>query len=330
MSGPAGPVPEAPRAPRVSVAVSTYRRAGSLARLVRALEKQTLPYEDFEVVIADDGSADGTGAALEELRRSSPLQLTVLHSDVNRGAAAGRNRAWRAGRAPVVAFTDDDCSPQPEWLEAGLDAMAGASVVVGRTVPPPEQEPLTDGPFARVLRVSEPKFFETANIFYRRADLERVDGFDETFLKSGEDTDLAMRLVPSSTVAFASDALVYHDVRPSDFLAAVRECRKWVDLPRVVKLHPEVRRTLLHRRVFWKDTHPPALLALVGIVLAATRRAPLALVLTAPWVRLRVLKAPLTFGPRRRWLVLPPGLALDLVEVGVMVQGSVRHHTLVL
>ena len=115
-----------------------------------------------------------------------------------------------------------------------------------------------------------------------------------------------------------------------NFVAAVRESFRWVDLPLVVARHPQIRRTLLHRRLFWKPSHPPALLALAGILLAVARRRPLALLLVVPWVRLRVTTLPLTPAPRRRWLVLPPGLALDLVEVAVMVQGSVRHRTLVL
>jgi hypothetical protein len=97
-----------------------------------------------------------------------------------------------------------------------------------------------------------------------------------------------------------------------------------------VRLHPQIRRTLLHRRVFWKKTHPPALLALGGLAIAGVRRRPLALLLVAPWVHLRVRKAPLCPGPRRRWLVLAPGFVLDLLEVVVMLRGSVKHRTIVL
>src|SRR4051812_15985420 len=158
--------------PRVTVAVSTYQRAASVRRLVEALECQSLDPTQFEVVIADDGSTDDTPAVLQQLALTSPLDITILRSDRNCGQAAGRNRAWRAARAPVVAFTDDDCQPQPKWLEAGLEAMAHSKIVVGRTAPPPEQIPMTAGPFARTLRVEEARFFQTCNVFYRKADLE--------------------------------------------------------------------------------------------------------------------------------------------------------------
>jgi GT2 family glycosyltransferase len=316
--------------PKVTVAVSTYQRAGSVLRLVKALEGQTLDRDAFEVVIADDGSTDETPAVLDELVRTSPLHITVLRSDRNRGQAVGRNRAWAAARAPVVAFTDDDCQPQPKWLEAGLEAMSHAKIVVGRTAPPPDQQHLTAGPFARTLRVEDARFFQTANVFYWKSDLEAVGGFDETFVLSGEDTELALRVSPAGAGAvFVPDALVYHDVRPSDFGAAARELFRWVDLPHVIALHPD-RRDLLHRRYFWRAAHPPVLLAMAGMAGALLRRNPALLLLVLPWIRHRVQVAPLSWGPRRRWIVLPAAFVLDFLEVAVMVRGSIRHRALVL
>jgi GT2 family glycosyltransferase len=317
--------------PAVSVAVSTYRRASSLPELIAALEAQTLPRDRFEVVIVDDGSPDETATVLDRLQRTSPLTIRTIHTGTNQGAAAGRNRAWREARAPIVAFTDDDCRPQPTWLQSGLEAMGESKVVVGRTQPPPEQEVLTAQPFSRVLRVEEARFFETANVFYRRADLEAVGGFDESFRTSCEDTDLALRIVPDGQgVSFVPGALVYHDVRPSDFVAAFRETTRWVDVPHVIGRHPDRRAQLLHRRYFWRRSHPTVLLALAGLLLAGMRRSPWALALVGPWVHHRVRVEPLTYGPRRRWMVLPAAFVLDVFEVVVMVQGSVRHRALVL
>ena len=297
---------------------------------MHALEAQTLDPGEFEVIITDDGSTDDTASVLADLQHRSPLAITVLHAEHNSGAAAGRNLAWRTSRSPLIAFTDDDCRPQPKWLEAGLAAMQQARVVVGETAPPPDQYEKASAPFARALWVKEPRFFETCNVFYRRSDLEASGGFEERF-RAGEDTDLALRVIPDGDgVAFVAEALVYHEVRRGDFVDAMRETLRWVDLPLVVGRHPQVRSTLLHRRLFWKRTHPPALLALAGLALAAGLRRPWPLLLVAPWVRLRVTTEPLTPGRKRRWLVLPQGLALDLTEVAVMVRGSVRHRTVLL
>lgn len=319
-------------APRVAVAVSTYQRAHMLPRLVAALEKQTLDVDEFEVVIADNGATDGTAGVLAELVAKSSLNITTVTADVNRGPAAGRNLAWRQAQAPIVAFTDDDCVPTPQWLEHGLQLMEcdDHRVVVGRTAPPPEDERLSHRPFSRTVRVEDARFFPTCNTWFRRVDLEAAEGFDEQFDEpAGEDTDLGLRVTEAGAVAtFGPDVLVHHPVRPSDFWAAVHETLRWTGIPRVIALHPH-RRDLLHHRVFWKESHPYALLAAFGLPLARGHGVT-ALALAAPYAWYRTRRAPLCPGPRRRWATLPGAFAIDLLEVVVMARGSLRARTLVL
>jgi N-acetylglucosaminyl-diphospho-decaprenol L-rhamnosyltransferase len=124
-------------APRVAVVVSTRDRAERLPRLIAALQAQTLAKSEFEVVMVDDGSVDGTPEVLERARRQGGLRLTTLRTS-GLGPAAGRNLGWRSTDCAVVAFTDDDCQPGSGWLQAGLAALGPAGkVVVGRTCPPP-------------------------------------------------------------------------------------------------------------------------------------------------------------------------------------------------
>lgn len=315
-------------APAVSVVIATYQRAALLPRLVRALEAQTFA-EPFEVIFVDDGSTDRTRDVLTDLTRRSRLPITVLGDGVNRRQAAARNIGWRAAKAPVVAFTDDDCVPTPDWLARGVAALGSdARVVVGKTIPDPEQEPIR-GPFSRTISVLSETFFETCNVFYRREDLERAGGFDEAFSShGGEDTDLGWRITKNGADAvFEPEALVHHDIKPSDLRAAAREAFRWTGIPRVVRLHPEGRSYLVGG-VFWKPSHPYALAALAGVLLAPRSRAALALAVPWLWYRLRV--QPLHPGPRRRVLALPGALLVDLAEVGAMVRGSIRHRTFVL
>lgn len=314
----------------MTVAISTYQRAHLLPGLLTALEAQSLPNDAFSVVIADNGATDGTAEVLARLVETTPLDVTVVRAERNRGPAVGRNLAWRAATAPVIAFTDDDCLPTPAWLEAGLRAMGEDHVVcVGRTSPHPDEAHLAAGPFSRTVRVDDARHFQTCNVFYRRADLEGVDGFDEAFDEpAGEDTDLGLRVVErGATPVFVSDAEVFHGVRASSFRATVRETLRWTGIPRVIRLHPH-RRDLLHWRLFWKSSHPLVILAALGLMLAVRR--PAALLLIGPWLHHRTRTAPLTEGPRRRWLVLPGALVIDALEVGVMVRGSVRARALVL
>jgi glycosyltransferase involved in cell wall biosynthesis len=319
------------RVPDVTVAVSTYQRSRLLPRLVRALEEQDLPAERFEVVIVDDGSTDDTFAVLQELASTSPLDVRVVRRDRNEGQAHGRNDAWRAARSPVIAFTDDDCIPTSRWLAAGLDAMReGAEIVVGRTEPAPDQLHL-NGPFARTMVTTDEHYYATCNIFYRRDDLEAVNGFDAGFgATAGEDTDLAYRVRRLGRCAtFAEDALVHHDVRPSSFRAAVRDTRRWEGIVRMVRRNPsEARREHLWRPYFWKDSHPPAILATIGLAFAPVF--PLALVLTLPYLRFRLRVRPRTWSRTKRFVVLPGSYIVDVLEVWVMIKGSLRYRTLVL
>jgi GT2 family glycosyltransferase len=315
----------------VSVAVSTYRRLDQIERLLHALAEQSLPAAEFEVVVYDDGSADGTVDAIRALASHLPYSLRVHEGAVNRGPACGRNVAWRVATAPVIAFTDDDCVPQPDWLREGLAYFDDPQVVstVGRVEPAPDQ--YADlGPFSRTLSVHDARFFATANCFYRRAALETADGFDERFRRAaGEDTDLGLRVLAlGGRAAYAEEAVVHHDIRPSELRAAASEAwRKWIDLALVVRKHPEIRSTLLYRRVFWKPSHAFLLLAIAGAVGAAFW--PWAGAAVLPYLYFRVRRAPLA-GGIRRVTTLPGALILDLLEVGTMVRSTLRYRTLIL
>src|SRR5438093_9901845 len=103
--------------PIVSVVVPTRQRAPLLSRLVAALEVQA-DVGAFEVIVVDDASADGTGTALERLASAASIPVRAVRLAARRGPAGARNVGWRLARAPLVAFTDDDCVPQPGWLAA--------------------------------------------------------------------------------------------------------------------------------------------------------------------------------------------------------------------
>jgi N-acetylglucosaminyl-diphospho-decaprenol L-rhamnosyltransferase len=315
---------------RVAVVVSTRDRCARLPRLVAALERQTLTPSCFEVVIVDDGSRDDTPAVLERLSRESPLRITALRTE-GVGPAAGRNLGWRRTDCPVVAFPDDDCVPDPGWLEAGLAAFAdGGVVVIGRTRPPADQQRLSGQPFSLVLDTSSAQFFESCNAFYARADLLRVGGFDERFRRpSGEDTDLGLRVLTTGVEPlFAPEAIVDHDVRSRSALQAAREATRWEDLPLVIKGRPWARRRLAHRWLFWKPSHPAALLALGGLAVAVRWRP--GAVLALPWLRYRLTVEPVGTTSWARASNLPGALLVDGAEVLTMARGSLRHRTLLL
>src|SRR4051794_38960457 len=95
-------------APEVTVVIPTRDRAARLVAALEALRGQTLEPERFETLVVDDGSSDDTGEALAGLTGDGRLIVRVLTLPGD-GPAAARNAGWRAARAPLVAFTDDDC-----------------------------------------------------------------------------------------------------------------------------------------------------------------------------------------------------------------------------
>jgi glycosyltransferase involved in cell wall biosynthesis len=125
---------------QVSVVVPTCGRPALLARCLRALERQSLPREAYEVIVVEDRE--------------------------RKGPAAARNRGWRRAAAAIVAFTDDDTEPARDWLEQGLAAFQDPiDAVTGRIVMPIPEEP-TD--YERDARGLERAEFVTANCFLRR------------------------------------------------------------------------------------------------------------------------------------------------------------------
>lgn len=323
--------------PAISVVVATHRRAAMLPRLVAALAAQEVD-GGFEAVIVDDASPDATWDTLTALVASSPFPLVPVRMARNVGPAAARNAGWRRARAPVVAFTDDDCVPQPGWLAALVAAVAaGADLAQGRTVPHPAQLHRRRGFYRTIETTAETGFYETCNIAYRREVLERLGGFDERFrLPYGEDTDLAWRAKEAGCrSAFVPEALVWHEVFASNFAERLRDSRRREGVVLALARHPGLRRTL-DNPFFYRPTHPHALLAAAGVAVAAARPrslrgAVLAAALAAPYAWERTRGREGIWCRKREWpLYLPAFLAADLADIAVLARASLRHRTLLL
>ena len=112
--------------PKVSVVIPTYNRAKDLPRCFESLIAQD--FQDFEVLICDDGSTDDTSAVVETY--SHHLDIHYSYGDNFGGPARPRNRGITLARAPYIAFLDSDDWWKPEKLRLSLDALnAGADIV---------------------------------------------------------------------------------------------------------------------------------------------------------------------------------------------------------
>ncbi|MCW3000272.1 MAG: glycosyltransferase family 2 protein [Solirubrobacterales bacterium] len=329
-------------APALSVVVPSHDRPLRLRWLLNALAEQTLDPGRFEVIVAHDSQ----GPETDDLLRGHALTAagvlrTLAFPAGSAGPSAKRNAAWRAARAPVVLFTDDDCRPPATWLAAALDAVQrhpGAIVQGPTAIDPDELVVKLHAPHARTQEVpladGEPSVWaQTCNIAYPAGVLEDCGGFDEVLpLAAGEDTDLAWRARALGTPMVAAPAmLTYHCVEPATVLARAKESWRWQHLPYLTRQHPELRRSYAGGGWFWKPQHTrvPFLLAAAALVLRGRPLAALACVL--PWA----LPSLPSYGSGVRGRLravseLPAHAVLDVAEVAALARGSVRHRSLLL
>ena len=198
---------------RVSVVVCTMDRPDALARCLRALRECTPP--PAQVVVVDQGARPAAPEGVEVVRMGE------------RGVSRGRNRGARAAEHELLAFTDDDCVPAPDWIGALLRGFeGGADGVTGRVLPLPGE-----GGVAVSSRTStERRTFSGpgqtpwdigtgGNLSLRRSAFEAVGGFDEalgpgTPARAAEDVDLLYRLANAGcTLRYEPDAVVYHELK---------------------------------------------------------------------------------------------------------------------
>lgn len=201
--------------PRVSVVVPTRDRPDLLAGCLAALEEQT--WQDLEVVVVDDGSADPDAVAAVV----SPVSRARLVVGQGSGPAAARNLGADNATGSVIAFTDDDCRPAPGWLDAVTRRIDdGAQVVAGptRNGRPDDACATASQTITNHLTHStfdtctgQVRFAPTSNIACR-SDLHAIHRFDESFpLAAGEDRAWCATLEAAGVAAvFEPEAWVSH------------------------------------------------------------------------------------------------------------------------
>jgi glycosyltransferase involved in cell wall biosynthesis len=105
------------------VIVPVLNDARGIEACVNALLRQTYPSDRYEIIVADNGSTDGTRGVVERLRAGAGSRLLLVVEDGVRSSYAARNLALGAASGQIVAFTDADCSPAASWLERGVHAL---------------------------------------------------------------------------------------------------------------------------------------------------------------------------------------------------------------
>ena len=212
----------------VSVVVPTWRRPDLLRTCLDALVRQDYDPARYEIVVCDDGPDDATRTTVDAFAAAQAgrgLAIRYVPVTATQGPAGARNAGWRAARAPLIAFTDDDTQPATDWLRAGVAALQRADAAAGRIVVPLGDAPTDYERDASGLARAE---FATANAFVRRTLLAQTGGFDERFTAAWrEDSDLQFTLLRAGAeVVRADDALVVHPVRPARWGVSLSQQKK--------------------------------------------------------------------------------------------------------
>ena len=197
----------------VSIIIPTFNGASRIGHCLDALRKQTAG-RSVEVLVVNDGSTDNT---VDVVKRYSGVRLIT---QANAGPAAARNRGALEARGTIILFTDDDCVPMPDWLDAMLAPFEDTEVVGVRGVYRTRQDGLAarfvqieyEDRYRRMARLPSIDFIDTYSAAFRRDRFLEMTGFDTSFpVACAEDADLSYRMSARGwKMKFAPAAIVYH------------------------------------------------------------------------------------------------------------------------
>lgn len=203
--------------PIFSIIIPTYNRPRQLSDCLQALSQLDYPKDRFEVIVVDDGSDTSLDSVVAPFK--TELDLRLLQQQ-NAGPAAARNYAAQQARGQYVAFTDDDCKPAVDWLQA-LEACFSQHpdrIVGGRTV-----NALADNPYSitsqNIISMGyahynaerdQARFFASNNMVVPAQKFRDLGGFDERFTTS-EDRELCDRWLHCGyQMTYAPEVVIYH------------------------------------------------------------------------------------------------------------------------
>ncbi len=251
-----------------TVIIPVYNGERSILRCLDALVQQTIPVDQFEVIVVDDGSTDATLALVETwLSTHALLHWRVIHQP-NAGPASARNTGAAAAKSDLLLFTDGDCAPVPHWAESLLAVFQTAQIAGAKGTYLTDQRQLVprfvqseyEDRYDRMAGQDRIDFIDTYSAAYRRSIFLENGGFDP-LLKINEDQELSFRLAAKGYhLVFVPTAQVrhIHDESIADYFHRKFSIGFWKSL--LTRWHPE--------RVV-QDSHTPQVLKIQMLLWAA-------------------------------------------------------------
>lgn len=245
-----------------SVIIPAYNAEETLGACLEALDRQSTPKEDYEIIVVDDGSTDGTSKIAKGFYVRHMFQA-------NQGPATARNRGVYTAEGDIILFTDSDCEPDHNWLQEMTNPFSDPDVVGVKGAYKTKQTGLSarfaqaefEDRYDLLLRHSFIDMIDTYSAAFRRNVFMDMGGFDEHFpVANNEDTDLSYRLAAAGhKLVFNPKAFVYH-THP-DMLIRYLKVKFWRGYWRmaVYRRHPD-------KAV--KDSYTPGVIKIQTILMA--------------------------------------------------------------
>jgi glycosyltransferase involved in cell wall biosynthesis len=240
----------------VSIIIPTFNGASRIGHCLDAIVQHTAG-RNVEILVVNDGSTDNTA---DVVQRYSGVRLI---NQANAGPAAARNRGALATCGTIILFTDDDCVPTPNWLDAMLEPFENPDVVGTKGVYRTRQKSLVarfvqieyEDKYRLMARLPDIDFIDTYSAAFRRDRFLEMAGYDTSFpLACAEDVELSYRMSARGwKMKFAPNAIVYH-IHPDTLSKYLKKKYKFA-FWRVLAVRK-------NRSKAVKDSHTPQLMKL--------------------------------------------------------------------
>ncbi|MGK7923557.1 MAG: glycosyltransferase family 2 protein [Trichodesmium sp.] len=205
---------------KVSVIIPIYNGEKDLPELIECLRLQTYPPDKVEYLLVDNNSSDLSISIIQQAAESKEITIRLVTENQIQSSYAARNAGIRAANSEILAFTDGDCRPQPQWLENLVEPFSDSNVgiVVGEILALPgnsllekyadKQETLSQ---KHTLANSFCPYGQTANLAIRKRAFVEV-GLFRPYLTTGGDADICWRILRETSYQFkfAEKAIVKH------------------------------------------------------------------------------------------------------------------------
>ncbi|MCL2928176.1 MAG: glycosyltransferase [Trichodesmium sp. St16_bin4-tuft] len=204
----------------VSVVIPIYNGEKDLPDLIECLRSQTYTLEQVEYLLVDNNSSDHSSSIIQAAAESKASTIRPLQENQIQSSYAARNAGIRAANSEILAFTDADCRPQPQWLENLIQPFSDPNVgiVVGEVISLPGKSLLEK--YADKQEILSQKYTlahpfcpygQTANLAIRKQVFLEV-GLFRSYLTTGGDADICWRILRETSYQFkfVEKAIVRH------------------------------------------------------------------------------------------------------------------------